>query len=166
MKFKLSALALGLLLVAACDKSATTSPATDPSAVLAFDVAATLDSATLMPRGLFMDATPPDSIKLTDAQTAAIKALHDAFAAAHATQFAQIKAIHEAARAAHKAGKTRLEVMIILSQSWPIMLSMQPDFAVMRAQVAAILTPAQKQWRAAHQRKAGGPMGLGFPSRP
>jgi Spy/CpxP family protein refolding chaperone len=169
MKFKLTALAVALVSVAACDRSVT-SPRDQDVALLAFDQAATMDSATMVPRGPFMDNAPPDSVKLTDAQKAAIKALHDAFAAAHATQFAQLKAIHDEAIAAHKAGKTRAEIRAIMEKAKPIMESMRPDFEALRTKIEAILTPAQKAWAAAHQRGGGGPMGGpgmgGMPGRP
>ena len=79
---------------------------------------ATSDSATGVPRGPVVRQRQgfPTSIRLTDAQKAAIKALHDAFAAAHKAQFDQLKAIHEEARAAVKAGKTRAEVRAILDE--------------------------------------------------
>jgi len=158
VEFKLTALAVALVSVAACDRSIT-NPRDSEAALLAFDQAATMDSATAVPRGPFMDNAPPDSIKLTDAQKAAIKALHDAFATAHAAQFAQLKAIHDEAMAAHKAGKTRAEVKAILDKARPIMEGMRADFDALRAKVEAILTPAQKAWAAAHKRGGGGIMG-------
>ena len=154
--------------VAACDRSVT-SPRDQEVALLSFDRAATMDSVSMVPRGPFMDNAPPDSIKLTAAQQAAIKALHDAFAAAHATQFAQLKAIHDEAIAAHKAGKTRADIVTILQKAKPIRESMRADFEALRTKIEAILTPAQKTWAAAHHRGGGGPMGMpfgGMPGRP
>lgn len=158
MKLKLAAFAVVALFVAACDNAAT-APNNAESVMAAFDAAASMDSATSVPRGPVVDRELPDSIKLTDAQKAAIKALHDAFAAAHKTQFDQLKAIREEARAAAKAGKTRDEVRTILAKEKPIMDAMKADFDAMRAKIDAILTPAQKAWFAAHQRMGGGPMG-------
>lgn len=158
MKFKLTALAVALVSVVACDRSIT-NPRDQEAALLAFDQASAMDSAVMVPRGPFMDNAPPDSIKLTDAQKTAIKAIQDAFAAAHAAQFAQMKAIHEEAMAAMKAGKTRAEVKTILDKGRPIMESMKADFDAMRTKIEAILTPAQKAWAAAHHRGGGGIMG-------
>jgi Spy/CpxP family protein refolding chaperone len=119
-----------------------------------------MDSASLVPRGPAYDNEgPPDSLKLTDAQKAAIKALHDAYAVAHKTQFDQLKAIREEARTAIQAGETREKVRAILEKGRPIMESMRADFEALRAAVAAILTPEQKAWAAEHRRQGGGPMG-------
>jgi Spy/CpxP family protein refolding chaperone len=166
MKIRIGMLIAAVAFVAACEKS-TTSPQADESAVLLFDQQSTLDSASMVPRGPFFDNTMPDSIKLTAAQVAAIKALHDAFAAAHKAQFDQLKAIHDEAVAAFKAGKTRLEIAAILAKSMPIMSAMRADFAALQVAVAAILTPAQKAWAASHQRMGGpGPFGGPMPGRP
>ena len=161
MKLRIAALLAAVAFVSACDNAATGPNALrDESTLLQFDAQATMDSATLVPRGPAYDqAGPPDSLKLTDAQKAAIKALHDAFAAAHKTQFDQLKAIREEARAAIKAGKTRAEVRAIMEKSRVIMEAMKADFEALRAAVAAVLTPEQKAWAAAHRRQGGGPMG-------
>jgi len=159
MRIRLGALAAAALFVVGCENSAT-GLRNDESAVLAFDQAATTDAASGVPRGPFMDRELPDSIKLTDAQIASIKALHDAFATAHKAQFDQLKAIHEAAAAAVKAGKTRAEVGAILDKGQLIMDAMKADFEALRVKVEAILTPAQKAWFAAHKRPDGGPLGV------
>lgn len=164
MRIRLGALAAVAVFVVGCD-NATTSPRVDESAVLAFDQAATMDSASFVPRGPMYDGEMPDSIKLTDDQKVAIKALHDAFAAAHKAQFDQLAAIHGEARAAFKAGKTRTDIAAILQKSRPIMEAMRPDFEALRVAVGAILTPAQKAWAAAHQRMGPGPMGGPMPGR-
>lgn len=159
MRIGLGALAAAAIFVVGCDNSAT-SPRNDESAVLVFDQAATTDAATGVPRGPIMDRELPADIKLTDAQKAAIKVLHDAFAVAHRAQFDQLKAIHIAARAAVKAGKTRAEVGAIIDSGQPIMDAMKADFDALRLKVEAILTPAQKAWFAEHKRPDGGPLGV------
>lgn len=160
MKLRIAALFAAVAFASACDNAATGPNAARESALLQFDAHATMDSATLVPRGPAYDTEgPPDSLKLTDAQKAAIKALHDAFAAAHKTQFDQLKAIRDEARAAIQAGKTREEVRAILEKSRVIMESMKADFEALRAAIAAVLTPAQQAWAAAHRRQGGGPMG-------
>jgi Spy/CpxP family protein refolding chaperone len=159
MKLRIATLVAAAAFMAACDNAAT-APNADDAALLQFDAQATIDSASLVPRGPAYDrAGPPDSLKLTDAQRAAIKALHDAFLAAHQAQFDQLKAIHDEARAAIEAGKTREEVRAILAKARPIMEAMKADFEALRAAIAAILTPAQQAWAAAHRRQGGGPMG-------
>jgi hypothetical protein len=165
MRIHTAVLIATVAFVAACEKS-TTSPLVDESASLQFDQQATLDSASLVPRGPYYDSGVPDSLKLTAAQEAAIKALHDAFAAAHKAQFDQLAAIRQEAMAAVKAGKTRMEVGTILMKGMPIMLSMRADFEALRAAVGAILTPAQKAWAASHQRMGPGPLGGPMPGRP
>ncbi len=170
MKIRIAALIAVAVFAAACEKS-TTAPLSAENAVLVFNQQATLDSVSLVPRGPAFDNGPgiPDSLKLTAAQEAAIKALHDAYAAAHKAQFDRLKAIHEEAMAAIKAGKTREEVRAILEKSKPIMDAMKADFDALRAAVAAILTPAQRAWAESHQRRGGGPMGgppLGAPGGP
>jgi Spy/CpxP family protein refolding chaperone len=170
MKLRIAALFAAAAFASACDNAATGPNAAREATLLPFDAQATMDSATLVPRGpAFDNEGPPDALKLTDAQKAAIKTLHDAFSAAHKTQFDQLKAIHDAARAAIKDGKTREEVRAIMEKSRVIMESMQADFEALRAAVAAVLTPEQQAWAAAHRRQEGGPMGgpaLGAPGGP
>lgn len=161
MKLRIAALIAAAAFVSACDNAATGPNASrDAALLLQFDAQATMDSATLVPRGPAYDnAGPPDSLRLTDAQKAAIKALHDAFAAAHKAQFDQLKVIRDEARAAIQAGKTRAEVRAIMEKAHVIMEAMKPDFEALRAAVAAILTPEQQAWAAEHRRQGGGPMG-------
>ncbi|MDQ8153337.1 MAG: Spy/CpxP family protein refolding chaperone [Gemmatimonadota bacterium] len=168
MNVRIAALAAAVVFAAACDNASTAPASADESALLLFNQQATLDSASLVPRGpAFDNDGPPAALQLTDAQKAAIKALHDAFAAAHKTQFDQLKAIHDQAHAAAKAGKTREEVRAILEKGRPIMESMKADFEALRAAVAAILTAEQKAWAASHQRQGPGPMGAPrMPGRP
>lgn len=170
MKLRIAALLAAAAFASACDNAATGPNEAREAALLQFDAQATIDSATLVPRGpAFDNEGPPDALKLTDAQKAAIKALHDAFYAAHKTQFDQLRAIHDAARAAIKDRKTREEVRAILEKGRPIMESMKADFEALRAAVAAILTDEQKAWAAEHRRQGGGPMGgpaLGAPGGP
>lgn len=167
MKIRIAALFVAAAFVAACDNSATGPNANEDAVLVRFDAQNTLDSVSMVPRGpAFDNAGMPDSLKLTDAQKTAIKALHDAFAAAHKTQFDQLKAIHDEAAAAIKAGKTRAEVRIILEKGRPIMESMRADFEALRIAVAQVLTPAQLVWAVAHMRMGGGMMGgppLGAP---
>ncbi len=166
MKFRIAAIAAAALFVVACEKSST-APATDESASLLLNIQATLDSVSFLPEGTMAVGAAPDSIRLTDAQKAAIKALHDKFAADHKAKFDELAAIRREAAAAVKAGKTRTEVAAILAKGKPIMEAMRADFDALRAAVAAILTPAQKAWAASHQRipVGPGPLGAAMPGR-
>jgi Spy/CpxP family protein refolding chaperone len=160
MKIRIAALVAAAAFVAACDNSATGPNASEAAALVRFDAQNTMDSASMVPRGpAFDNAGMPDSLKLTDAQKTAIQALHDAFAAAHKTQFDQLKAIHDEAAAAIEAGKSRDDVRAILEKGRPIMESMKTDFEALRIAVAQVLTPAQLVWSVAHQRMGGGMMG-------
>lgn len=160
MKLRIATLIAVAALASACDNAATGPNTAREAALLQFDAQATMDSATLVPRGpAYENEGPPEVLKLTDAQKAAIKALHDAFFAAHKPQFDQLKAIREEARAAIQTGKTREQVRAILEKGRPIMESMKADFEALRAAVAAVLTPEQQVWAATHRRQGGGPMG-------
>ena len=159
MNLRITALFAAVALASACDNAAT-GPSAERAALLQFDAQATMDSATLVPRGpAYENEGPPDALKLTDAQKAGIKKLHDAFYAAHKTQFDQLQAIREEARTAIQAGKKREQVRAIMEKARAIMEAMKPDFEALRAAVAAILTPEQQAWAAAHRRQGGGPMG-------
>jgi Spy/CpxP family protein refolding chaperone len=97
----------------------------------------------------------PDSLKLTEAQRAAIQALRDAFDAAHKADLDALKAIHEQARAAVKAGKARSEVRAILETARPVLERLHSAFEALHTAIYALLTPEQKAWIAAH--KPAGP---------
>ena len=161
MKLRIVALFAAVAFVSACDNTATApNVSRDAALLLQFDAQATMDSATLVPRGpAYENEGPPDALRLTDEQKAAIKALHDAFYAAHKPQFDQLQTIRDEARAAIQAGKTREDVRAIMAKAHVIMEAMKPDFEALRAAVAAILTPEQQAWAAEHRRQGGGPMG-------
>lgn len=93
----------------------------------------------------------PDELKLTADQQAQIKALVDAFITAtradHEALAAILKQAHEAAR----AGKSKEEVHAILEQGRPIRERLQAAEAKLRADVLAVLTPAQRAWLESHQ---------------
>jgi len=63
----------------------------------------------------------PDSLRLTEAQRTAIKALVDAFHTANAADLAALRAIHQQVRDAIQAGKSREEVRAIAQTARPIL---------------------------------------------
>jgi Spy/CpxP family protein refolding chaperone len=156
-------LVAGALLLAACEKGPT-----EPSLSAQLDqvdpYVLTFSATNGLPAGPFHIPGPgsrfdargpgapfPDSLKLTDAQQAAIKALRDAFESAHAADLAKLQAIHDQARDAIKTGKTRAEVRAILETAKPILESLKGAFDALRDAIANVLTPAQKAWIASHR---------------
>ena len=93
----------------------------------------------------------PDSLKLTAAQEAQIKALRDAFKTANAVDLAALEAIHVKAAAAMKAGKSRDEVRAIFDTAKPILDRLKPKFDALETATQAVLTAAQKAWIASHK---------------
>jgi Spy/CpxP family protein refolding chaperone len=97
----------------------------------------------------------PDSLKLTDAQKAAIQALLDGFNTVHKTDLAALKTIHDQAQAAMQAGKTRAEIRAILDTAKPVLERMHTEFDALHTAIENVLTAAQKAWIASH--KPAGP---------
>lgn len=97
----------------------------------------------------------PDSLKLTDAQKAAIQALRDGFDATYKTDLAALKTIHDQAHAAMQAGKTRAEIHAILDTAKPVLDHLHTAFDALHAAIENVLTAAQKAWIASH--KPAGP---------
>jgi Spy/CpxP family protein refolding chaperone len=160
---RLAAVAATTLVLAACDKSPT-----QPSLTAQLDqvdpYVLTFSATNGLPSGPFHIPGPgslgnargpgapfPDSLKLTAAQQAAIQALRDAFATAHAADLAKLQAIHDQARAAIQAGKPRAEVRAIIETARPVLESLKGAFDALRTAIEAVLTPAQKAWIAAHR---------------
>jgi Spy/CpxP family protein refolding chaperone len=153
-----------LALVAACEKSPTQPSALDSAQLETVDPAIlTFNSTSGLPAEPFHTEGPgsrgdargpgapfPDSLKLTDAQKAAIKALRDAFNSANTADLAALQAIHDKARDAMKAHKTREEVKAILETAKPIMERLMPRFDALHVAIDAVLTTNQKAWIAAH----------------
>ena len=160
---RLASVAATALMLAACDKAPT-----QPSLTAELDqvdpYVLTFSATNGLPSGPFHMPGPgslgnargpgapfPDSLKLTQAQQDAIKALRDAFATAHATDLARLQAIHDQARAAMQAGKTRAEVRAILQAARPVLEGLKGAFDALHTAIEAVLTPAQKAWIAAHR---------------
>ena len=93
----------------------------------------------------------PDSLKLSDAQKAAMQALRTAFETANQADLAALEAIRKEAAEAIKAGKAREEVRAILAKGKPILERMKPAFEALHDAIANLLTAAQKAWIAAHR---------------
>jgi Spy/CpxP family protein refolding chaperone len=92
----------------------------------------------------------PDTLKLTTAQKESITSLRTAFETANKADLVSLKAIYEQASAANKAGKPAADVRAVLALSKPILARMAARFDTLKAAIAAVLTPAQRAWIAAH----------------
>jgi Spy/CpxP family protein refolding chaperone len=162
-----------LALVAACEKGPTQPSPLDTAQLEAVDPAIlTFNSTSGLPSEPFHTEGPgsradargpgapfPDSLKLTDAQKAAIKALRDAFATSNAADLAALQAIRDKAHDAMKAHKTREEIRAILDTARPILERLKPKLDALHNAIDAVLTANQKAWIAAH-RPMGPPPGF------
>jgi len=101
----------------------------------------------------------PDSLKLTDAQKAAIQALRDQFVTTRKADLDALKAIHEEARTAMQAGKSRSDVRAILETARPILERLHSAFDALHTAIYALLTPEQKAWIDAHKPAGPPPQG-------
>lgn len=81
---------------------------------------------------------------LSAEQRAAIGALKDAFNSATAADRAAVTAALEAARKARQQGKTKAEIQAILAPVQEAMARLQAAGDKLRADIAAVLTPAQR----------------------
>jgi Spy/CpxP family protein refolding chaperone len=142
-------LLMAAVAITACSKDAA-APATDT--VL-------LDDAALLAFGAMDMADPgshfiarlnslPDSIKLSAAQQAQIRGLVNAFVQSTRADMEALNAIHQEARAAKAAGKSEAEIRAIFARGDAIRARLHDAEARLRAQIEAVLTPAQKAWLA------------------
>jgi Spy/CpxP family protein refolding chaperone len=90
----------------------------------------------------------PDSIKLSATQHAQIRALVTAFVQATRADMEALNAINHEARAAKQAGKTEAEIRAIFAKGDAIRQRLHAAEAKLRADIEAVLTPAQKAWLA------------------
>ena len=95
----------------------------------------------------------PDDLKLTADQQARIKALVDAFQAATKADREALIALLRSAEDARKAKKSKAEIKAILDQGIPIHARLAAAEADLKAHIDAVLTPAQRDWLAAHAPK-------------
>lgn len=86
------------------------------------------------------DQFPP----LTDAQKAQIRALEAAFQTQYKADLEAVKTVFEEAAAAIRAGKTREEVAAILAKAIEPMRRLEAGRRILKEQILAVLTPAQK----------------------
>jgi hypothetical protein len=80
---------------------------------------------------------------LTDVQKGQVKALGDAYVAAHASSLDSLKAIADASRAARAAGKTPEEVRAIMELGKPINDALAPTRKEFAEAAIKLLTPSQ-----------------------
>ncbi|HEY8165579.1 MAG TPA: Spy/CpxP family protein refolding chaperone [Gemmatimonadaceae bacterium] len=93
----------------------------------------------------------PDSLKLTDAQKAQIKALVDAYLAATKADREALIAIIREATEAIRAKKPREEIRAIIERAAPIRARLAAAEAALKAAIDAVLTPEQRAWLASHR---------------
>lgn len=103
----------------------------------------------------------PDSLKLTAAQIAQIRALREAFYTNNKTDLDALHAIHTQAEAARKAGKTRDEIRAILATGKTIVERLASKLEALRVASAAVLTANQKAWIESHKPTAPPPGWVG-----
>jgi Spy/CpxP family protein refolding chaperone len=136
----------------ACDSDTTgpgdTSLALDEASILGYTGSFAADPAkSILPgvHGL------PENLKLTAAQQAAIRALHEAFMQANRADFEALAAIMRQARDAHQAGKSKEEIKAILDQAAPIRTRLMAAEAKLRTDILAVLTAEQRAWLEANR---------------
>jgi Spy/CpxP family protein refolding chaperone len=88
----------------------------------------------------------PDSLKVTEAQVTAIKALRDQFRQTHQEQLVALRAVFVQARNARRGGATREEVRAILLEARPITEALREPTRRLHIAIFAVLTPAQRNW--------------------
>ena len=156
--------ALAVVLVACADRSTSVIAPNDVSLAVAQASAAMFGSDAVGSDApdagmdqLWAPGQLPDSIKLTSEQQAAITALVTAFHDQNAPLIAQLDAIRQEAVAAHKAGATMDQVKAILAKGAAIHQQLDAAQAALKQAIAALLTPAQLAWLAAHGPKVCDP---------
>lgn len=109
------------------------------------------------PGGMMRCMESADS--LTDTQKAQVKALSDAYVAAHKSSLDSLRAIMEAARAAREAGQTQEQVRAIMDQSRAINEALAPARKEYAESVIKLLSPSQIASGCVPPAPGGGPMG-------
>jgi Spy/CpxP family protein refolding chaperone len=135
--------------IAACAED-TAAPTTDTlllddAAVLAFGA---MDMADPGSHFIARLNSLPDSIKLASEQRTQIRALIANFINASRADMEALAAIHQEARAAREAGKTEAEIRAIFARGDEIRARLHAAEAKLHADIAALLTPAQRAWLA------------------
>jgi Spy/CpxP family protein refolding chaperone len=92
----------------------------------------------------------PDRLQLTAEQIEAIRALIQAYQEATAADKEALAAIHQEAREAKQAGASAEEIRAILARGHEIRLRLHAAERQLRADIMAVLTPAQIRWLAGH----------------
>jgi len=160
-KHILAIAACGLFSLAACsnDLSGPRSAAFGDAEVIdlvpdyAFSSAAEIDGAGIGASRF------PEGLQLTAEQKAAITALHESFAEAHADELAQLKDLEKQMRELKRSGGTREQFLDLLRQAQAIHTELADDFAALQDAIWAIYTPEQKAWIESHRPKVCGPNG-------
>lgn len=147
--------------VAACSESPTSTASTrdaDDYALVMFGEAGSALEGTMgaSPGDRPFDgrtgwARLPDSLQLSDAQRAEMRALREAFRVEHADELAALRAIFMEARAARRAGASRAEVREILAEGRPIVEALRPFVQALHEALRAVLTDEQRAWLEANR---------------
>jgi Spy/CpxP family protein refolding chaperone len=145
------------LLFAACDRGPTESaPIDEPSFEAVLETAGEGEAAAMLLE------RAPESLRLTDAQKAAIRELNQAFRVANRADYEALRAITREAMQARRNGATPDEVRAILERSRPVRERLAAAFRELHAKIAAVLTDAQRAWLREHNRR----LGPGLPQLP
>ena len=142
--------------LAACSNDST-APRDDDSALLIDDLAVLafggMDMTDPGSQYIARLHSFPDSLKLTADQQGRIRALVAAFMAATKPDMEALRAIHEEARAAKAAGKSDAEIRAIFARGDAIRARLHAAETKLRADIIAVLTPAQQAWLNAPRQK-------------
>ncbi|MBI1808680.1 MAG: Spy/CpxP family protein refolding chaperone [Gemmatimonadetes bacterium] len=161
-------LVAALLFAASCERQPT-QVADDVASIDSIDPALlTFNSTYNLPDGPFVGETMvgmgmsgttmsaaafPDSLKLTAAQKAAIKALRDAFAIERKADIATLQTLHAAAKAAYAAGKRGADLKPYIDAAKAERDIMRAALDALHTAIWNVLTPAQQAWVSAHKPK-------------
>jgi Spy/CpxP family protein refolding chaperone len=147
------------LVLAACDKSPTASPAVaeDYALTMFGEVGSSLEGTMgNVPTDRPFDGSSyrrpfPEALRLTDEQRAEIEALRTAFRTEHQDELDALKAIFEEARAAHQAGATREEIRAILEDGRALAIALRIDLVDLHYAIWSVFTDEQKAWILSHR---------------
>jgi Spy/CpxP family protein refolding chaperone len=142
-----------LLLFTACNTE-TTAPTLDDDSIFLDGGALGLVAGAGGATGATAMVPPlPRELQLSDAQRAQITQLISAFQDANKVDLQALAAIHRQADAARRAGKSSEEVKSILAGGETIRARIAAAEAKLKADINAVLTPAQKEWLKSHDPK-------------
>ena len=156
-RIALITLAAAAVALVACSTDTSTAPSTATLSVDAGAFGTALTVAGGYEPSIYQDRLTnglPDSIKLSDAQQAQIKALIAAFNASTKADHDSIEALLKQARDLGKGRTTGADSAAkLLLKGSDIMKRLAAAQAKLKADIDAVLTPEQRAWLAAHEPK-------------